>query len=384
VTHAAPRNEAATWRLALAGPIVAAVTIVVSVLATRAAGVQFADWEHAIAQRLLRMAGAVAALVALDIVVRAAWRAGRRPPSLAALRRVQQERWPLPRVVAVASALVSFYVTYLGYRNLKSVVPVLRPETFDGQLADWDRALFAGNDPAAILHTVLGTGISAEILAVVYMAFFYFVLASLALALVFVRPRAGIFYVTALSLNWGLGAASYFVFPSLGPIYAEPSAFADLPSTRAGGLQDVLLRQRLEFLRDPAAAGVHQGIGAFASLHTSIVFTAAVAAHLLGLDRRLKIGLWALFGLTTLATIYLGWHYVLDDVAGLVIALAALALAAALTDFKLGIAWRPQVLRRARAAKRRAAAQAAQAAQAGQPVPSKRPVAETTSGSDSA
>ena len=283
--------------------------------------------------------------------------------------------------MAVASALVSFYVTYLGYRNLKSAVPVLRPETFDGQLTDWDRALFAGNDPAAMLHTVLGTGISAEILAVVYMVFFYFVLASLALALVFLPPRRGIFYVTALSINWGLGAASYYVFPALGPIYAEPSAFADLPSTRVSGLQDVLIRQRLEFLSDPTAPGVHQGIGAFASLHTSIVFTAAVAAHLLRLDRRLKIGLWGLFGLTTLATIYLGWHYVLDDVAGIAIALAALGLAAALTDFKLGVAWRPQVLRRARAAKRRAAAQAAQA---GPAVPAKRPVAETTSGSDAA
>jgi len=381
VSHAAPRNEAAFWRLAVAGPIVAGVTVVAALIATRAADVRLEDWEGAIAQRLLRMAIAVAVLIVLDIVVRAGW-SGRRVPSLAALRRVREERWPLPRLVAVASALVSFYVTYLAYRNLKSIVPVLRPgDNFDGQLADWDRALFGGSDPAHVLHVVLGTGISAEILAFVYMAFFYFVLASLALALVFVPPRGGIFYVTALTLNWALGAASYYTLPALGPIFTEPAAFSDLPSTRAGGLQDVLLRQRIEFMSDPSAPGVHQGIGAFASLHTSIVFTAALAAHLLGLDRRLRIGLWALFGLTTLATIYLGWHYVLDDLAGLVIAVAALGLAAALTDFKLGITWRPQVLRRARAAKQRAAAQAAQA---GPPAPAKRPVAETTSGSDAA
>jgi hypothetical protein len=42
--------------------------------------------------------------------------------------------------VAVASALVSFYVTYLAYRNLKSILPLLRPgELFDRQLADADR-----------------------------------------------------------------------------------------------------------------------------------------------------------------------------------------------------------------------------------------------------
>ena len=94
-------------------------------------------------------------------------------------------------------------------------------------------------------------------------------------------------------------------------------------------LQGVLLRQRVEFLREPMAADAHQGIAAFSSLHTSIIFTAAVAAHMLGLGRRLRIALWALFALTTIATVYWGWHYVADDLAGVVIGLTALALARA-------------------------------------------------------
>jgi membrane-associated phospholipid phosphatase len=64
-------------------------------------------------------------------------------------------------------------------------------------------------------------------------------------------------------------------------------------------------------------------------------FTAAVAAHLLGLGRRWKIGLWIWFAVTTAATIYLGWHYVLDDVAGVVLGAMALALAAALSGVDL-------------------------------------------------
>jgi len=65
-----------------------------------------------------------------------------------------------------------------------------------------------------------------------------------------------------------------------------------------------------------------------------MIFTAAVAAHLLGLGRRLRIGLWILLVLTIVATIYLGWHYVVDDVAGVLIGLAALALARVLTGFE--------------------------------------------------
>jgi membrane-associated phospholipid phosphatase len=127
------------------------------------------------------------------------------------------------------------------------------------------------------------------------------------------------------------------------------------------------------------AADAHQGIAAFSSLHTSIIFTAAVAAHLLGLGRRLRIALWALFALTTVATVYWGWHYVADDLAGVVIGLAALALARVLTGFE------PRtVLRRVRL--RPAVAPRPAPAPAVHHIPAPRPlepsVAESSSGSD--
>jgi hypothetical protein len=376
--------ELATWRGVVAGPVVAVVTVLFAVVATEAAGVAFEDWEHAVARRLALMGCVVALSVVVDIVVRAAWRSRTPMPSRAALASVRRERWSGLRVAAVVSALVSFYVTYIAYRNLKSTVPLLRPdELVDRQLADVDRVLFGGSDPAALLHGLLGTGVAAEVLAVVYVAFFYFVMVSLALALVFApSPQGGILFVTAVSINWALGAASYFLLPALGPIYATPAAFADLPATGVSHLQDVLIRQRLEFLADPTAGGVHQGIGAFASLHTSIIFTAAVAAHLLRLDRRLRIGLWGLFALTTIATIYLGWHYVVDDLAGMVIGVTALALARGLTGFE------PRTARRLRIPTRAGLAGRAAPAQPSQQIKSTRPlepsVAETSSGSDGA
>jgi membrane-associated phospholipid phosphatase len=235
----------------------------------------------------------------------------------------------------------------MAYRNLKGVVPLLRPgELFDRQLADFERGLFGGNDPAALLHSLLGTGVQTQILSVVYVIFIVLLPLSLALALVFSpNLRSGLFYATALSINWPLGAASYFMLPALGPVYAEPAGFAHLPASEASYLQGVLLDQRLEFLRDPVAADVAQSIAAFASVHISMIVTAAVAAHLLGLARRLRIGLWVLLAATTAATVYLGWHYVVDDVAGVVIGLAAIALARGLTGFQ------PRTARRLRTPK---------------------------------
>jgi len=381
VTRSADSPEIHT-RSVLAGPAVAVVTLIAAAVATRAAGVPFRDPEYAVGHRLALMGCVVALLVVLDVVVRAGSRSQRLTPSLAAMRSVRRERWTLRRAVAVASALISFYVTYLAYRNLKSIVPLLRPgELFDRQLAEVDRGLFGGHDPATLLHTLLGTGIAAEVLSVVYYAFFFFVPVSLALGLVFAaRPQGGIFYALALSIDWGLGAASYYLLPALGPVYT--AGFADLPATETSHLQAVLIRQRVGFLIDPAAAGAHQGIAAFASLHTAIIFTAAVAAHMWGLGRRLRIGLWVLCGLTVVATVYLGWHYVVDDLAGAVIGTMALALAQGLTGFEPRTARRLLLPKRAGMALPTAAAESRQPTTAA-PVP-EAPFAETTGESDAA
>ena len=333
--------ESPQRRMLFAGPVVAIVSILTALLTTDAAGVPLRDPDHVAGRRLMWAALVIAVLIGLDVVVRAARRSRTLRPSRAAIESVRRERWTLGRGVAVGTALISFYVTYLAYRNLKSVVPLLRPgELFDRQLAELDRSLFGGNDPAALLHALLGTGVPTHVLSAVYMLFFLFIPGSLALALVFSRDlQAGLFYATAQSFNWLLGAASYFVLPSLGPIYWEPAAFARLPASDVTRLQDILIDQRLDFLRDPAA-GTAQSIGAFSSLHVSIFFTAALAAHLLGLGRSLKIGAWVLLGLTAAATIYFGWHYVLDDLGGLLIGVIALALARALTGFDLRTARR--------------------------------------------
>ena len=77
--------------------------------------------------------------------------------------------------LAVGGALISFYATYMAYRNLKSIVPLLRPDDlFDRQLADLDRGLFAGNDPAELLHALLGTGVPTHVLSAAYVAFIVF------------------------------------------------------------------------------------------------------------------------------------------------------------------------------------------------------------------
>ena len=139
-------------RMVAAGPIVAVVSMVAALIATGAAGIPLRDPDHVAGRRLVMLLALVALLVALDVVVRASRRApglvpsralvallvaldvvaraSRRAPGLVPTRAhiadVRRERWTWRRGAVVATALVSFYASYFAYRNLKSVVPLLR------------------------------------------------------------------------------------------------------------------------------------------------------------------------------------------------------------------------------------------------------------------
>jgi hypothetical protein len=341
-TRAYDAVRVAGWRAIAAGPAVAVVTVIIALVATQDVDVPLRDPDHVAATYFVLVGLGVAGLVLLDVAIRAARIEGTFPPSREGMKRVRRERWTTARAVTAGSALLGFYVTYMAYRNLKAVVPLVRPDVlFDRQLADLDRSLFGGHDPATLLHTLLGTGVSTHVLSTAYVAFILFLPLTIGVALVFSRDlRAGLFYTTAQSINWLLGAASYFLLPALGPVYAEPALFAGLPHSEAAHLQGVLLDQRIAFLREPAVA-TPQAIAAFASLHISMSFTAAVAAHLLGLGRRVKIALWVWFGITMTGTVYLGWHYVVDNIAGIVLGLMALALAGFLSGIDPRASRRP-------------------------------------------
>ncbi len=334
--------EAPNRREFFAGPIVAALMVPAALLCTNAAGISFRDPDHVVGKRLALVACFCVLLVVVDVLVRAGARTRTWRPSRAAMRAVRMERWTRSRGAAVACALVGFYLSYLAYRNLKSVVPLLEPGvSYDRQLTDVDKVLFLGQHPAEVLHSLLGSGLSAHVLSGVYVSFIAFLPVSLAVALVFSKDlRGGIFYATALSLNWGVGAASYFLLPAVGPIFHAPQLFAGLDPTEVTRLQGLMLDERADFLRNPQVADATQNIAAFGSLHIAMLLTAVLAAHMLGAPRRLRIALWWLWVVSAVSTIYLGWHYVVDDIAGLAICAISLLVARELTGFApRGLQW---------------------------------------------
>jgi len=313
---------------------VAAVTGILAVLGAFILELPLRDPDGFVGPAYIRLPAIVLVFLLLDIAPAVFAETRRTHRFVGSVREVVVVRWSLARLGLIITGLMAFYVTYVGYRNLKGFLPFVRDDhaEVDSALHIIDRTLFLGNEPGPFLHDLLGVGASAHVLSWVYVSYLFFVPLSLGAALVWSRDmRRGFWYVTALCLNWSLGVVSYYMLPSQGPVFAYSQYYRDLPETGVSDLQTALLGTRLDVLADPGVSTSIQGIAGFASLHVSVVFTAALFAHKIGAHRLLRYGLWVYLGLTTLSTVYFGWHYLLDDVAGIGIGWFSVALGARFT-----------------------------------------------------
>lgn len=326
-----------------AAAVVAAVMAAAALLVAWTHHLPVRDPDGASLPTWFRLPTIVGSAILLDVVVRWALLRRRRgpggPPTLLAVAR---QRWDRDQLAFTASGLLTWYVAYVAFRNLKSYVPFVTDRLADPALARIDRVLWLGHDPAVVLHHVLGTGVTNWVCAAVYLIWIGLVPASLAIALVWTRrSTAGAWYVTAISVDWMLGAALYYAVPSLGPTYARPEWFAALPHTPNTSVRDALLADRVQVLSGPWDTHAVQTIAAFASLHVAVMLTICLMTEVMRLPRAVRVAAWAFLALTVLATVYLGWHYVADVLAGLVVGAAAFVIAAVATGNPLQRRERP-------------------------------------------
>jgi hypothetical protein len=271
----------------------------------------------------LRLPLLVLGAVLLDMLPRTLWFSRLKPSLMPGIVRERiREHWTRERLTLVVMGLVCFYVTYVSYRNLKSFLPfVMGEEKYDRELHLIDRALFFGHEPATILHTIFGTGWTAHVLSSVYLWFLPLVPLALAAWLVWSRNISfGYWFATSQCLAWTLGTASYYALPTLGPGFRYSWLYSDLPDTGSGALMESLFYARKGVLRD-GIEGAVQSVAGFASLHVAITLLVALMVQYTLRNRVIHWIFWINFSITVVATLYFGWHYVADDIAGVAIAL---------------------------------------------------------------
>ena len=158
-------------RAYLAPVVIAAMGLACMLIIAFAEGLPLRDPDARYVGSPLALIGLICLMfMVLDVLPRA-WRASTASGAayLATSRAVFNERWWGKRGAVVLVSLLSFYVTYLAYRNLKSFMPFVNGANHDQALLDAERWFFFGNDPATILHDILGTGAIAHVLSFVYL-----------------------------------------------------------------------------------------------------------------------------------------------------------------------------------------------------------------------
>jgi hypothetical protein len=296
--------------------ILSALVGTTAVVLSQRLGVPLRDPEGFLGPAYVRLPALAFLFFALGIVPQAIRREGFKGIARG-IRSILREEWNLNRVVNIMTGLVGFYICYVSYRNIKSYLPLIRVDVlFDHDMLQLDHFLSFGHNPGPILHQWLGTTVTAEILATSYLSYLPLIPITLGLVLTWSRNGSlGAWYATALGLNWVLGAVSYYIIPTLGPAFFQPSMFADLPESSVSVLQNSLFRNGTAFKADPTGPDIY-GIAGFASLHVSVVVTACLFFSRTGQRLAIRIAGYVFLVTTVLATIYFGWHYIADDLAG--------------------------------------------------------------------
>ena len=271
----------------------------------------------------------------LDLLPLALWKAHGRPSRVVPVVRERlRTHWTKERAILVAIGVISFYLTYVSYRNLKSFLPFVRSDpnaapgevralSFDRELHILDRVIFFGHDPSDVLHAIFGTSLTAHVLSPIYLGFLPLVPLAVTAWLVWSRNHSfGYWFVTSQCLAWSLGTLSYYLLPTLGPGIAYWPEYTALSHTGTTDLMNSIVRARGNVLYGGATESVNS-IAGFASLHCAITLLFALMVQYTLRSRILKIVFWVNFGLTVIATLYFGWHYVADDLAGIAIAIVS-------------------------------------------------------------
>jgi hypothetical protein len=242
-------------------------------------------------------------------------------------RTIGSARWLLDTLRLMAGMTLVIFT----YGWIKLVVPVVHPALFDQGLWELDRLLFFGLSPTVFVLDLFANPAMLRAIDWSYASIFA---ASIVIASGYFlsdpsrRIRVG--FANGYALLWISGAWLYMLVPSLGPAYRLPEvwqAHAELRNTQL--FQRLLMLNYTNVLRAMSGEphGVISmlfGIGAFPSLH--VAFQTYVFLWM----RRLWTSGQVLFGIFLVAiflgSMITGWHYLIDGVAGFLLALGCYRL----------------------------------------------------------
>ena len=256
----------------------------------------------------------------------AGWKAG--------WEEARRRAWSDERLAGALIVIALFPVFATIWTSWKVSIPAIVPFQWDATFAAWDRALLGGHDAWRLTHAVLGHPLLTRLVDVLYLPA-WALEQSIVLPLAAIAPPGALrrrFLLTYL-LSWIVaGNLLAVLYSSVGPCYlgivagtsADAAPFAPLMAKLRAMHADFLMTsvRGQRFLlaawegKIPRLAG---GISAFPSMH--VTAAVAVALYARRMSRRLGRLAVAFAVVVLVGSVHLGWHYLVDGLAGVAIAL---------------------------------------------------------------
>jgi PAP2 superfamily len=229
--------------------------------------------------------------------------------------------------VETVRLLVGAALVVHAYCWIKVTVPLLHPVLYDQQLWDLDQRLCFGVSPNLFMLNVFSHPLALHVFDATYANIF---IASMTVAFAYFLSapanRLRIAFLTGNALLWLAGAWLYMAIPSIGPAYRFPEVWLqyanDFRVTEALQVRLWLNYNKVLQMRRPGGAAapidILLGIAAFPSMH--VAFQTFV---FLWFRRLWTWGelLFALFvAVIFIGSMVTGWHYLIDAIAGVLLA----------------------------------------------------------------
>ncbi|MFK7943636.1 MAG: phosphatase PAP2 family protein [Paracoccaceae bacterium] len=225
-------------------------------------------------------------------------------------------------------SFVFVFTTMSMFAAFKPHIPDMNPFDWDPVFIGWDRALLFGYDAWELTHGLLPWRWATLIVDRLYLAWFLVVLATTCVvAFSPLQSRVRLAYLMTFILNWMIaGTVLAIVFSSAGPVFMDRLSGDDsyLPllvrlSSAPEGFEIWTLRT-IEmlwggYIKDPGV--VPFGISAFPSLH--VCMTTLVVLYLGQISRMWSRMAWIFLAIILFGSVHLGWHYLVDGIAGMLV-----------------------------------------------------------------
>ncbi len=230
------------------------------------------------------------------------------------------------RLLRHAHEWAAFPLVIFTYKQLYFIIPPIHDnQDYDQLLIAVDRWLLRVNPTQWLAQ--FSTPLLTEILQIAYSLFFVLLLAS-GFEL-YCRGRAGEFQNFRFTVVYGKSVSyvGYFFLPAVGPRFTLHD-FSNINSELPGLLFTPVLRRFIDFC-ESIPTGVSDAVAqasaqrdVFPSGHTMLTLVVMVMAF----KYRLRIRHWVIWvgGLLILGTVYLRYHYVIDIIAGALLAIPCL------------------------------------------------------------